>query len=185
MTSPPDQPTNPSTTGSLGSYHWAEDWEADLGATEVVAALAGRLVGLRGVCVSWDAGLLDPARLEQPGWSLVAAYALSPELDEATLQAWPTSGGDWDEWYLFSEPPLLRGRLHAFCNYPALSVGQAAELREWPTGFDLQAQLERNRPRLVVGEGTRLFALTPELSVVEEFQGLCARHRSGGETSEA
>ena len=47
---------------------------------------------------------------------------------------------------------------------------------DWPglvnlsTGFDLKQQLETAQPAVVVGEGMRLFAVSPNLNVIEDFQ---------------
>jgi len=86
---------------------------------------------------------------------------------------WPASScnaGRFDEWYFFREvqEPLT---LEPFCNWAAMSLDDAVDLA-FPGGFGLQAQLERYRPEIVVGDGKDLFVISRRLSVIDLLREL-------------
>ena len=165
--------------GSLGAWLWAEDGSVDVNAADVVAGLAQRLVGMRGVCTSWDSGFLDVGVHSLIGWEMRGRWAVSPVVDEGLASSWPSSGSDWDEWYFFREVPAF-GRLRPFCNW-GLSVAEARDIEHAkPSGFSLLAQLNRYHPDLVVGEGQRVFALSEDSAAIAEFSRLCSRRRTSG-----
>ncbi len=163
--------------GTIAEFSWAEDWTADLVAADVIASLSDHLVGLRGVCTSWDSGMLDVVASRMPGWEMRSNHAVSPVLGAELLRAWPRSSCGWDEWY-FCAMPTVDEKLHAFCNWGGVSLASATELRELSAGFDLAAQLARHKPEVVVGDGRRVFVIAKRPEVVAQFQHLCERRRT-------
>ena len=146
------------STGQLGAWLWAEHRGADLWCSDVVRALSSFFIGFRGVCTSWDSGKLDPIASGMPAWQVNGEHAVSPPIDRTLAESWPGSSCGFDEWYFLAsipEPPTL----HALCSW-GVSVGEAADLCDVPSGFDLLAQLERYDPRAVLGDGRRVFLLT-------------------------
>jgi hypothetical protein len=113
------------------------------------------------------------------GWWQQGVHAVSPLIDAAMAQAWPKSSCGFDEWYFFEELPAFEA-VHALCNWGGVSVGEAGELRNVPSGFDLQEQLDRLQPRVVVGDGRRVFVITRDASLVAEFLSECRRRRTSG-----
>jgi len=163
--------------GIIGACHWAENWGLDLTAGQVVAELRSHLAGLRAICTSWDSGILDTGAFSLPGWEMRAGHAVSPVLDAALLESWPASPCGWDEWYFLRAVPP-EPRIAAFCNYGGLSVGEAAELKGLPSGPDLQEQLVRYLPEVVIGDGQRVFVIAQEERIVSEFAEFCGRRRT-------
>ena len=159
--------------GTIGPYHWAEHWSAQLAAADVISALWRRLDGLRAVCTSWDSAMLDIHRPALRDWQTRSRYAVSPVMTRAMAESWPRSSCGWDEWYFFRAVPEL-DVLHAFCNWAGISVAQAAELEQLNAGFSLAAQLERYRPHTVIGDGDRVFVIAETEDLVNEFVDLCS-----------
>jgi hypothetical protein len=60
--------------------------------------------------------------------------------------------------------------LSAYCNWGGLSLADWRDIVEVPSGMDLQTQLERARPVVVLGEGTKLFAITMSETLIEQFR---------------
>ena len=150
-------------SGILGGYRWWEMSGGDTSLADLIRAVADRLVGLVGVNVSWDSGLLEltPA-LAAAGWTTVGRHAVSPVVDMTAAEKWPASdcqGGRFDEWYFFRQVPATLD-LRAFCNYGGVSLENARVLA-FPDGVDLEAQLRKYRPEAVIGEGADcLFVIT-------------------------
>lgn len=159
--------------GTIGRYHWGEFWNEGppLSIPAVVAGLAGHLMNLRGVNVSWDSGLLRPADPAlPPGWTYEGKHAVSPPITQALAERWPNSGDSFDEWYFFQHvPPLFN--LNAYCNYPNASLADAADVR-FLGGISLQEQLERWVPEAVIGAGYHIFVLAADESAVDAFSRL-------------
>ena len=151
------------TVGVLGAYRWWEISGDDISVGNMLRAIAAHLVGLVGVNVSWDSRLLEvtPA-LAAGGWRTVDGFAVSPVIDRIAAEHWPTSDcqdGRFDEWYFFREVPATLD-LRAFCNWCGMSLENARDLA-FPAGVDLDDQLRRYAPELVIGEGTRgVFVIT-------------------------
>jgi hypothetical protein len=159
-------------TGTSGSYHWAEFWneEPPLDLPQVIRALRGRLMGLRGLNTSWDSGLLHPSDPGLPsGWTYEGDHAVSPPVTDVLAEQWPASGEGSDEWYFFREVPRVFN-LNAFCNY-AISLAEA-EIVPFPGGISFWEQVERWRPEFVVGSGYSLFLISRHEGAVKEFSAL-------------
>jgi hypothetical protein len=162
---------DPVATGTIGEYHWIE-WvpTRDVILTDLVQGMAPQLSGLRGVNVSWDSGLLLASDVEtKSGWRMEQGRAISPPIDEAVAAAWPYSDCGWDEWYFFSQLPDDL-QLSAYCNWGGLSLADWQDIVEVPTAVNLHRQLARAHPILVLGEGTKLFAITTRLDLIEQFR---------------
>jgi hypothetical protein len=157
--------------GQLGDYSWGESTDTDLTAGDIVSALRKSFLGLFAVCSSWDSGMLRPDTMAVPGWRMLQGHAASEALTDALIDAWPQSDCGYDEWYLFQQVPQL-GRLHAFCNWGAISLAQAGVLRELPSGFDLANQLDQYRPHAVIGDGARVFVIAPDAGLVTKVEHL-------------
>jgi len=166
-------------TGRLGEWFWAEDRTVELHCSDIVRALPSHFVGLRGVCTSWDSGVLDPTAAGMPDWQVKGMHAVSPPIDSVAAESWPKSLCGFDEWYFFEDLPAFEV-LHALCSWHGVSVGEAAALQDVPTGFDLQEQLDRHQPRIVLGDGQGLFLLTRDEALVAEFAQECRRRRTRG-----
>jgi hypothetical protein len=69
--------------------------------------------------------------------------------------------------------------LHALCNW-GIPVAEATTLVDVPTGFDLSEQLTRFKPHAVLGDGGRIFLITRNGPLMEEFVHLCRRRRTTG-----
>jgi hypothetical protein len=156
-------------TGVFGDFHWVEIDPDDVDVPAVMRLLAAEAVGLTAVNVSWDSGHMVPTPEQQrTGWRTVGEFAVSPVIDEALLSNWPAStcqSGRFDEWYFFREIDVPLS-LQPFCNWLGLSLENAVDLA-FSGGFDLQAQLNRYRPELVVGDGEAVFVISPRLTIVE------------------
>src|SRR5258708_32078604 len=149
-------------TGVLGGPRWWEMTHAEALLVALIRALAAQLVGLVGVNVSWDSGLLEltPA-LAAAGWTTVGRFAVSPVVDVSTAENWPMSDcqcGRFDEWYFFRQVPATL-ELRAFCNYEGVSLQDARALA-FPGGVDLEDQLRKYEPELVIGDGEHVFVIT-------------------------
>jgi len=156
-------------SGILGAFHWVEIPTNESDIPAVVRLLAAEVVGLTAVNVSWDSGHMVPTpHEEQIGWRRLGELAVSPVIDDTLVSDWPASGCNgsrFDEWYFFRDiqTPL---NLEPFCNYSGMSLEHAVDLA-FPGGFDLQAQLDRYRPEIVVGDGKTLFVISPQLTVID------------------
>jgi hypothetical protein len=127
-------------------------------------------MGLRAVNVSWDSGLLIPSVDEKAhGWALEKGRAVSPVIDDEVIDSWPWCDGGFEEWYFFPRVPEDL-RLSAYCNWTGLSLADWAGLVNVPGGLDLQEQLEKTRPTAVLGMGDRLFAISPDAALIEDFE---------------
>jgi hypothetical protein len=98
----------------------------------------------------------------------VGELAVSPRIDLTLASNWPASecvSCRWDEWYFFRDvdAPL---QLSAFCNYGGMSLEDGPDLA-YPGGLDLQPQLDRCQPDLVIGHGKFVFAIARGPSVFE------------------
>ena len=161
-------------SGALGAFQWVELPSDRFDIPTVVRHLAGEIVGLTAVNVSWDSGRLMPSSdPEASGWDEINGFAVSPVLDTELLSNWPVSscqGGRYDEWYFFrTVDPTLK--LDPFCNYVGASLEEAAAMI-FPGGLDLPAQLERHRPEIVIGEGAHVFVISPHPRIIESAQTL-------------
>ena len=149
-------------TGVLGEYRWWEISGEDTSLVAMIRALGAQLVGLAGVNVSWDSGLLElTPTLIAAGWTTVGGFAVSPVINVPAAENWPTSecqGGRFDEWYFFRQIPLVLN-LRAFCNYGGVSLQNARDL-SFPGGVNLEEQLQTYAPEVVIGQGEHLFAIT-------------------------
>lgn len=164
---------NPVTIGNIGDYQWIE-WvpDRDVILADLLQEMAPQLFGLRGVNVSWDSGLLVPSEIEtKGGWTFEQGRAISPPIDEAVAKAWPYCG--FDEWYFFSRLPDDL-QLSAYCNWGGLSLADWRDIVEMPSGMDLHRQLEDARPLVVLGEGTKLFAITTSQDLIQQFRRIVA-----------
>jgi hypothetical protein len=161
-------------SGVFGDFRWVEIPTERSDIPAVVQVLADEIIGLTAVNVSWDSGRMLPSpEQEQMGWRRVGEFAISPVIDRALASLWPSSScnaGRFDEWYFFRDVEE-RLTLEAFCNYGGLSLADAAVLA-YPGGLDLQGQLERYRPEIVVGDGKHLFVISPRPAVIELVRAL-------------
>jgi hypothetical protein len=128
------------------------------------------------VCTSWDSGKLQPVLLGLTSWQVNGEHAVSPIIDPALTDSWPRSSCGYDEWYFFLEVPEHL-EIHALCNWGA-SVGDAGELRDVPTAFDLLAQLDRYQPHAILGDGHRVFLITKDRTLLDAFVGESRRRRT-------
>jgi hypothetical protein len=155
--------------GILGDFWWVELPINTSDIPAVMRCLSADVIGLTAVNVSWDSGRMIPTQdQEQSGWRRVGELAVSPVINEALASNWPTSfcqGGQYDEWYFFRELPVPM-KLEPFCNWGGMSLADAADLA-LPGGFDLQAQLDRYRPDVVVGDGTSVFVISRHRAIAE------------------
>ena len=87
------------------------------------------------------------------------------------IEAGPWGDAGWEEWYFFSALPQNLN-LSAYCNWGGLSIGDWPDLVGTNNGFDLKGQLEIAAPTVVLGEGQRLFAITPTIDWVEDVRKL-------------
>jgi hypothetical protein len=159
--------------GKIGQYEWVEfsSETPELVLPDVVRALSADLLGLRGVNVSWDSGLLvasDPGC--PPDWSFVGKHAVSPPITLDLAERWPYSSCGFDEWYFFREPPA-RCDLAPLCNWLGVSVGSWADLN-FPAGFDLNAQLHEAKPDVVIGQGYCIYVIARQPEILAHFVGL-------------
>ena len=155
--------------GQIGSWSFVEDSAADLYCADVVRGLAPWLAGMRGVCTSWDSGTLDSIGLQ--GWGTRGGLAVSPLIGPGLAEGWPESSCGFDEWYFFGTLPAFE-RLRSVCNW-GIDLEDTPSLVGSPTGFDLQAQLDFYQPRAVIGDGRRIFVITRDQGVIDEFLRLC------------
>lgn len=162
------------TSGTIGAFQWIEGAPKDsyTGLIDPLRQLSDYLIGLRAVNVSWDSGLLLPSYPEWPqGWTIEQGRAISPVIDRVVINAWPWCDEGWEEWYFFSTLPKDLN-LSAYCNWGGMSIDDWPSLANLSTGFDLKRQLETAQPTVVVGEGRRLFAVSPNLNLIEDFRTL-------------
>lgn len=155
--------------GTVGTFYWAECVSPDLTLPDVLGTLKRYFLGLRAVNVSWDSGLFIPSDAEiSQGWRLEAGRAISPILDDGIIEEWPRDDCGFEEWYFFSRLPsnLL---LSPYCNWLGISVGDWEQLVNVPDGLDLRRQLEEAQPVVVLGEGQRLFAISRDEAIIEDF----------------
>lgn len=159
------------TSGNLGAFLWIEAVpKDDTGLIDAMLKLRRHLIGLRAVNVSWDSGVLVPSDEERrQGWTVEEGRAVSPVIDDAVLDAWPWCDGGFEEWYFFSTLPRNL-KLSAYCNWTRHSVRDWPSLVEMPDGFNLQKQLETAQPTLVIGEGQRLFAISPHVELIDDLR---------------
>jgi hypothetical protein len=170
------QPEHDTQVGELDGWLSAEYRAPDLSCSEVVGALSRFFLGYRGVCASWDSGKLDPLPSDMPAWQLNGQHAVSPTVDSPLAASWPGSSCGFDEWYYLDAVPDDVA-LDALCSWGA-SVGDAAELRDVPSGFDLLAQLERYQPDAILGDGHRTFLITKDRALLDAFVGESRRRRT-------
>jgi len=156
-------------SGVLGDFQWVEMPTDTSDIPAVMRRLSARVIGLTAVNVSGDSGRMVPTReQEQIGWRRIGELAVSPVIDAALASNWPVSfcqGGQYDEWYFFRALPVPMN-LEPFCNWSGMSLSNAADLA-FPGGFDLQAQLDRYRPEIVVGDGSSVFVISRHRAIVE------------------
>jgi hypothetical protein len=159
------------TSGNLGVFKWIETVSKDdTGFIDAIRTLRRHLIGLRAVNTSWDSGLLIPSDEERrQGWTIEQGRAVSPVIDDRVIDAWPWCDGGWEEWYFFSTLPSDLN-LSAYCNWGGLSIGDWASLVDTTNGFNLQQQLETAQPTVVLGEGQRLFAISPNVELIDDFR---------------
>jgi len=156
-------------SGVLGDFQWVELPTDSSDIPAIMRRLSAQVIGLTAVNVSWDSGRMVPTREQaQSGWRRIGGLAVSPVIDEALASNWPTSScqsGQYDEWYFFWELPASM-TLDPFCNFGGMSLAHAADLA-FPGGFDLQAQLDRYRPEVVVGDGSSVFVISRHRAVAD------------------
>jgi len=159
------------TSGHIGAFQWIEAAETKgRGLIDTVRQLGRHLIGLRAVNVSWDSGLLAPSYPEWPqGWTSEQGRAVSPVIDDRVIDAWPWCDEGWEEWYFFSTLPKNL-HLSAYCNWGGMSINDWPSLVNVPTGFDLKQQLETAQPAVVIGEGRKLFAISRNIKLLEDFR---------------
>lgn len=159
------------TSGNLGAFQWIEAVSKDnTGLINAIRTLRRHLMGLRAVNVSWDSGLLVPSDEERrQGWTIKHSRAVSPVIDDGVIDSWPWCDGGFEEWYFFSTLPRDLS-LSAYCNWVGRSIGDWASLVDMPHGLNLQKQLEMAQPTVVLGEGQRLFAISPSVDLLDDFR---------------
>lgn len=160
--------------GEIGEYYWAQFWaeEPELFVPDVIREIKAHVIGLCGVNVSWDSGVLNRKRAEMPeGWGEIAGHAVTPPVTNVLADSWPRSNGGFDEWYFFSVPPADLD-VQAFCNWYTFSLGQWETLRQTDHGFNMHEQLLRVQPEFILGEGQSIFLLARNPELVELFCGL-------------
>jgi hypothetical protein len=133
---------------------------------------------LRAVCTSWDSGEFDPIAAGLSGWQVRAKHAVSPVVEGSLVEVWPRSSCGYDEWYFFDQVPEFV-QLDPICNW-GMSLADARELREVPSGFDLLDQLDKYVPRAVLGEARRVFAISQDQGLLTDFEEECGRRRTRG-----
>ena len=161
--------------GQIGAFYWGECVPSDhFALPDAVRSLKHRLKGLRAVNVSFDSGLLVPsdAEVSNGGWLLEQGRAISPVIDDVVIETWPWGDCGFEEWYFFSRLPEDLG-LSAYCNWTGISIADWASLTEVPTGLNLRRQLETAQPDVVLGEGQRLFAISPNRALIDDFLTAC------------
>ena len=160
-------------TGRIGTYHWGEFWneKPELFVEGVVRDLRSYLLGLYALNVAYDSGRLGERVAAPPEWEKLGSYALSPLITETAALDWPHSDCGFDEWYFFDAVPTGSiGHIEAFCNWAySWSLSQWEGVRRAENGFDLEKQLERIHPRIVIGAGNRIFALSTSEDVINRF----------------
>ena len=159
------------TSGDLGTFQWIETVpKDDTCLVDVIRKLRHRLIGLRAVNVSWDSGLLGPSDEEmRQGWTMEQGRAVSPVIDDGVVDAWPWCDGGFEEWYFFSTLPGDLN-LSAYCNWGGLSIGDWPSLVDTTNGFNLRRQVETAQPMVVLGQGQRLFAISPDVELIDDFR---------------
>lgn len=159
------------TSGNVAAFLWIEVVsKRDTGLIDAISRFRRHLIGLRAVNVSWDSGLLIPSDDERrQGWTIEQGRAVSPVIDNRVIDRWPSCGEAWEEWYFFAKLPSSLN-LSAYCNWGGLSIGDWAEIVNMSGGFDLRKQLETARPALVLGEGHRLFAISENSLLIDDFR---------------
>ncbi len=166
-------------SGNIGAWRWIQVKGSDVSCGVVVRELAADLLGLRGLCSSWDSGLLDPVSAGLAGWTVLSGHAVSPVIDEHLAASWPESScGGFDEWYFCSEVPAV-DKVGALCNWGA-SLREAESLQNVPSGFDVQAQLEKLQPKAVISDGWRAFLISQDQAMLARFAALCRGRRTRG-----
>ena len=134
--------------GSIGTYAWAECVPVDLTLPDVLRRLKRHFLGLRA------------ANGDQPGSR------------RRHHREWPLNDCGFEEWYFFSRLPSNLS-LAAYCNWLHNSVGEWAQLIHVPNGLDLCRQLEEAQPDVVLGEGQRLFAISRNEAIIQDFAAIC------------
>ena len=159
------------TSGIIGSYHWAQASTDILRIGEVVWALRSYLAGLIGLNTSWDSGRLQELAPVPQGWRIERGHVVSPPVTNALASSWPFStcqDGRYDEWYFFRVLPVDL-ELQAFCNWQGTSLAECARLA-YPGGFDLAAQLEEAKPEVVIGDGSYVYVIARQPAVLRELE---------------
>jgi hypothetical protein len=161
--------------GHIGRYCWGEfsNEMPELRVADVVRQLSQYFIGLRGVNVSWDSGLLtrdDPSC--PPEWTFSGKHAVSIPITPALATNWPHSSCGFDEWYFVNCIPT-EVHLGAFCNYLGISLAEWSVMN-FKGGIDLQAQLEQTVPEIVIGEGKNIYIIAAKLCEVEAFEALAS-----------
>jgi hypothetical protein len=165
-------------SGSIGRWPWVEMRGSNIRCAAVIADLRPWFLGLRGACTSWDSGRLDPAAEVLAGWELRGGQACSPVVDDVLAESWPYSSCGFDEWYFFAALPELEP-LGAYSSW-GTSLDRVAGLKDVPSGLDLEKQLDTWRPRVVIGDGYRVFAISQDRQLLDEFAEWCRRRRTRG-----
>ena len=90
-------------------------------------------------------------------------------ISDALIDAWPYCDGGFEEWYFFATLP---GNLHlsAYCNWTGLSVADWPKLVDVTGGIDLLGQLDVARPTAVLGIGERVFAISTDPTLIDDFR---------------
>jgi hypothetical protein len=161
-------------SGTIGEYFWGQfsGETPQLSVADVVRGLSDCLIGLRAVNVSWDSGRMQPSNvLIESGWKVQGSYAVSPTIDASLVKCWPMNDCcGFDEWYFFKDVPIDI-EVKGFCNW---GVGQVGD---WPNlvccqpdNINLQEQLVKYQPELVIGEGYFIFVIAKDPKVIQLFR---------------
>ena len=117
-----------------------------LSSAEVAREFRALLFGKVAVCTSFDSG-----KFVEPGWMQVNGYCVSPTIDDAFIDAWPTSHDEYcDEWWVFDSHVPPDFSVHALCNYTGVRIADYLGL-DFEGACPLDAYLAKFRPAIVFG----------------------------------
>lgn len=161
-------------TGRIGVFSWLECVGGRPGPSLVDALrhLEPWLTGCRAVNTSWDSGLLEVSEEEaHRGWTMVDGRAVSPAIDPAVIDTWP-SDDSYEEWYFFQTVPS-DVNLRPYCNWEAASLADWEGIAGVPDAVHLGDQLASARPRLVLGIGARLYGISDDAGCLAALRHYC------------
>ncbi len=118
----------------------------DLSCANVARLLQAELIGKVAVCTSFDSG-----RFVEPAWREVNGYYVSPIIDNAMVDAWPTSHDDYcDEWWLFDSQVPSDFNVVALCNYMGMRITNYKDV-DFEGACRLDQYLAKFAPALMFG----------------------------------